>query len=183
MVAGPATSAASRRPGRSLRVPSCGEWAVEAGAAAGIRVSGCGRFRRSARFRSSVNGRRRGSLSLGSRSIQRPFAMPRLAHVSCSRTRPRGPAAPLGLAGSAAYEPVLNRTGTHSAQRRPLRGFCFHERAAFEPASASRRADFSFAGARRPVRSRLVDRTRQPRSAAGIASATVPRTHMRRAER
>ena len=71
------------------------------GGRAGIRVSGCGRFRRSARFRSSVNGRRRGSLSLGSRSIQRPFAMPRLAHVSCSRTRPRGPAAPLGLAGSA----------------------------------------------------------------------------------
>jgi hypothetical protein len=116
----PRAPAASRAPERSLRVPSSGEWAAAAGAVAGIRVSGCGRFRRSARCPSSVNGRRRGSRSLASRSIQRPFAMPRVAHMSCSQTRPRGLGAPLGLAGSAAYEPAANRTETRSAKQTPL---------------------------------------------------------------
>lgn len=87
-----------------------------AGAAAGIRASGCGRFRRSVRCPLSASGLRRGSPSPASRLIQSHSAIPPLARVSCSRIRPPGSGAPRGRgcrerANPASSEPRLVALG------------------------------------------------------------------------
>ena len=110
----PAISAVLRPLERSLKVPSCGEWAVVAAAGDGSRGSGCGRSHRSVRCRSSVSGRQRGSPSPASKSTQSHSAMPPLARGNCSQTRLQVSEAPLGLGVSESRGPALSTIGTLS---------------------------------------------------------------------